>query len=656
MNFANTQVFEGVLDAVLETKQAILNKAVIVVPNGRDRLRANLAISQFRHEAEEYVNDPITFFAYPVFTSFKEGSEIGGILATNIYWKQLFADILPPDAEGYICVLKNSYNQSLTYRIDGSQAFYLGDEDHLDIRYDEQIVLTSSVNDFIAHNSNPTTQSYSAVMLSREIGKYTLSVYPSVETRESFSSSNPWFLVAIVTSVFFATSLLFLLFFWVVERRQRLVVDEVVATATRAATTERELNEFLAHECRNPLSAALTAHEFVSSSLSEYRNKQRIDDHELLKTLQSDVKTIGSSLGFVDEFLTTMLDMYRAEAKQTQVNLAQTDLWRDIFEPVLNMVSRRSDDVKISAQCPNKLLLMTDGLRLKQILLNLVRNASKFVASGFIRCRAEVVKDRLELSVEDSGPGIPDHCRPTLFQKYQTSLHVVGQGNGIGLSLCRNLATVLGARIYLDENYDSGVPGSPGARFTLQFDKELLISSGEGEEKLEEERFGGDKDTTNSTENCSSDEIEKPELLVVDESIFESKLSVLFVDDDKILRRLFSRAVQRVAPDWSISSAERGEEAITLIEEQKFDLIFMDMYMPSPGGEENLLGTETIVKLRQKGVSCTICGLSANSREKEFLEAGADAFLLKPIPCQVEELKSELQRIVSAGRTDRVIL
>ena len=66
--------------------------------------------------------------------------------------------------------------------------------------------------------------------------------------------------------------------------------------------------------------------------------------------------------------------------------------------------------------------------------------------------------------------------------------------------------------------------------------------------------------------------------------------------------------------------------------------------------EKSLLGTETIAKLRSMGVKTRICGLSANDKEYEFLQAGADSFTIKPFPCEKEALKNELCRILYDNR------
>ena len=127
------------------------------------------------------------------------------------------------------------------------------------------------------------------------------------------------------------------------------------------------------------------------------------------------------------------------------------------------------------------------------------------------------------------------------------------------------------------------------------------------------------------------------------------KLSVLFVDDDPILRKLFMRTTKTVAPNWEIREASNGETALRIIESgEHFDLIFVDMYMASV--EKQLLGTETVSELRNRGIKSRICGLSANDKEEEFLEAGANAFMFKPFPCKKDELTDALCNVLFDDR------
>lgn len=130
--------------------------------------------------------------------------------------------------------------------------------------------------------------------------------------------------------------------------------------------------------------------------------------------------------------------------------------------------------------------------------------------------------------------------------------------------------------------------------------------------------------------------------------ILPENLSVLFVDDDPILRKLFARAVKKAAPPWTISEAASGEAAIQLVESssKEFDVIWMDQYMSST--EKQMLGTDAVRELRSRGVDSTICGLSANNMEEQFLDAGSDTFLLKPFPSNPIAMEQELLRIVNS--------
>uniref|UniRef100_A0A7S1YGL3 Response regulatory domain-containing protein n=1 Tax=Grammatophora oceanica TaxID=210454 RepID=A0A7S1YGL3_9STRA len=334
-------------------------------------------------------------------------------------------------------------------------------------------------------------------------------------------------------------------------------------------------------------------------------------------------------------------------------------------------------------------------MRLKQIILNLAANSSKFVEKGFIKLRAEVVTEHYQqpkrqqqkqqqrqsskrklddgatttsttpmlqqnvyLHVEDSGPGIPAHKRDRLFARFQESLDSLNQGTGIGLCVCKNLSELMGADIYLDQEFESGFMNCPGTRFTLRLNQAPMGSgSGVGQDGTngysngEIVGFHDDDDnndgyhgtgTTSALSNGHKQQQQQEEL--------PENLSVLFVDDDTMIRKLFSRSLKRVAPTWTIQEASNGETALRMVEKETFDLIFLDQYMASI--EKQLLGTETVRLLRNNSDvdNTIICGLSANDQEEQFLDAGANGFMLKPFPCKKEALTRELLKLLQARR------
>jgi signal transduction histidine kinase/CheY-like chemotaxis protein len=636
MNWADTKSMEGVLPALLQSNQAVMGRATVMTQSAREHFRSSLAASQYRHNIEKYLDDPVTDFTYPVFDSFEDDRQLAGVITTDVYWKLFFANILPPSVSGIICILENSFNQTLAYRIDGPDVTYLGEEDLHDTRYDYLEEL-ADINAYVQSQARPETRSYTAVPLNKDFGKYTLRIYPSRDTEVHFSSNKPWVFTIVVAFTFLFTSIVFIVFAAVVERRQKIVMEGVVKSAAKTAATERELNEFLAHEVRNPLSAAMSALSFVTSAINE---TGYISNEEFKKSLQEDAEIVDSSLHFIDEFLRSMLDTYRAAANKLEVKLAPADLLKDVLEPVCNILYQRDDSVDVTVDCPDDLIVVTDCLRLKQIMINLGRNSTKFVHSGFIRFRAAVVDGIVELYVEDSGPGIPMEKRGALFEKFQSSLDVLSQGTGIGLSLCENLTHLLNGDIWLDETYDSGVDDSPGARFVIRLNtpplpsEDILQSSSNGGLTSISEEFVHQND---GNDQVSTNIVELPE-----------NLSVLFVDDDRILRKLFSRSVAKAAPTWKIQEAANGETALRLADLEPFDLIFMDQYMAST--EKQLLGTDTVRALRAKGFQNRICGLSANDLEQSFVSAGADFFMLKPIPCDRGALEGVLDGILSSDR------
>jgi hypothetical protein len=280
-----------------------------------------------------------------------------------------------------------------------------------------------------------------------------------------------------------------------------------------------------------------------------------------------------------------MLDMHRAASHQLQVEWTFVDVLRDILEPVANMIYRRGAPFEVLVDIPpshHHLIIETDPLRLKQVMLNLGRNAAKFVQKGFVRFRTAVVDNEVHLYVEDSGPGVPAEKRHNLFGRFQESLDTLNQGTGIGLALCKNLTELLHGRIWLDESYDSGILGNPGACFVVNLrtppidgDDSEVIDAIDTSENEHTSQSGLDSQVEISP--CpagqvtpSSESSQEPHVLTdchtvrSEEPQLPRGLKILFVDDDFTLRKLFVRAVGRVTEDWVIEEASNGETAVSV--------------------------------------------------------------------------------------------
>lgn len=428
----------------------------------------------------------------------------------------------------------------------------------------------------------------------------------------------------------------------------------LVDNAKQSAKAERELNDFIAHEVRNPLSAAMSALSFVSM---EVDTEPPLASEEARQSVQEDLDIIKGSLHFINDLLRSMLDMHRAASNQLVIAMAPTDIKKDVFEPVAAMIYNRRENFEVLIDCADGFTILADRLRLTQVILNLARNSAKFVTTGYVRLRAEVVGEgNVVISVEDSGPGIPSEKRGIIFSKFQESLDSLNQGTGIGLCLCKHLTELMKGDLALDETFDSGIPHCPGTRFEVNLRTSIVDLDSNSLDLYEKTSREGSRLLTNSlrTATTSTKSQSMSNFVPHNEAVATSihqlpqTISVLFVDDNLVLRKLFSRAIKRVEPGWIVQDAASGEAALTMVESDTFDLIFVDQYMASM--EKQLLGTETVAALRSKGVKSRICGLSANDVEVQFVTAGADFFLLKPISSDKDILTADLHHILYGAR------
>ena len=249
-NIANAPSLTGVLPRLLETKEAIMNR-VVFPPPGPSVASEYVKLSQSREQSWEYhyVNGPHTFFAYPVFDSFGEDRQVAGVLSANTHWRQSFTNILPNNANGYLCILENSYNQTLSYQIDGPDVIYLGKSDPHDERYDH-LEQFADINEYLQDRAGISTRSYTTVPLNQQFGKYRLRIYPSASTEELYVTNKPWLYTAAVFLMFLVTTIVLIVLDRFVARRQQIVMDRVVKAAEETAAFEHDLNAFLAHEVR----------------------------------------------------------------------------------------------------------------------------------------------------------------------------------------------------------------------------------------------------------------------------------------------------------------------------------------------------------------------------------------------------------------------
>jgi hypothetical protein len=190
-----------------------------------------ISMSQYRNSMDLFLGDPTSSLGYPVFDSFdRETRSVVGVIATTLYWRQYFEDVLPANARGILCVIENTHNQTFTYRVDGSNTTYLGFGDFHDSKYDH-LAISVNVNTYIEKKASIQTSSYTSVDLNGDYCGYTLRVYPSQDTENEFVNSSPIIFTVVVACIFLFTSMVFVLYDYLVARRQSIVMNRAVASS-----------------------------------------------------------------------------------------------------------------------------------------------------------------------------------------------------------------------------------------------------------------------------------------------------------------------------------------------------------------------------------------------------------------------------------------
>jgi len=246
---------------------------------------------------------------------------------------------------------------------DGPEATFIGMGDHHDPNFDD-LEVRADLSSYLQSQAEALNRAYTTVPLNEDFGRYHILLYPSRSSEGEYVSGRATVFVLAAVFIFSFTSIIFLVTMREVQKRHQVMRETALRSARKAAAAEREVNEFLSHEVRNPLSSAMSACCFVSTALAE---PSPLSDLETLKSVREDMKIIDLSLSFINDFLRSMLDIHRADAKKLEIAMAPTDVLRDVLQPVATMLYVRGANYEVRVECDEDLIIMTDRLRLKQV-------------------------------------------------------------------------------------------------------------------------------------------------------------------------------------------------------------------------------------------------------------------------------------------------
>lgn len=365
----------------------------------------------------------------------------------------------------------------------------------------------------------------------------------------------------------------------------------------------------MSHEIRTPINAIVGMNTMI---LRDSREKETIENAQEIENASQTLLSL----------INDILDISKVESGKMDIVPVEYD-FSSLVNDVYNMISVKAKGkglelkLDIDEKIPNR--LFGDDVRIRQILINLLNNGVKYTEKGSVTLRVSgQVSDNvvlLKYSVVDTGIGIKKEDMTRLFTKFER-LDVIKnrnvEGTGLGMAITQKLLGLMDSKLDVESTYGEG------SSFSFYLVQKVVDPAPVGD--------------INKRHAAVRDADEHRVRFIAPDA------KILVVDDNAINRKVFTKLLQRIK--IQVDEAESGFAALNMMENKKFDIVFLDHMMPE------MDGLETLKRLREDSVNPNIdtpvIALTANAiaGSKEFyLEAGFDDYLSKPIvPANLEKM------------------
>jgi len=378
------------------------------------------------------------------------------------------------------------------------------------------------------------------------------------------------------------------------KRTQSL--KEALISAQNADKVKTTFLANMSHEIRTPLNSIIGFSQ-VLTEVSQSSTK----NHKYASIIESSAKSLLS-------IINDILDISKIESGNFNISIEKTNL-KGIIEHVFELFSNRANDKKINfnlnydENIPP--CLITDGVRIRQVLSNFMSNAIKFtpqqgrVDFDITLLAKQKEKVSIRFMVKDSGIGIQKDKLKDIFNPFiqiDNNSNRKYEGTGLGLSICTHIINSLNSEIKIESEVDKGT--------SFWFDLELDVC------------------TEESKQTVLTKSLPK-------EVMFEG--NILVAEDNLANQELISYLLEKFGVNFKI--VKNGQEAVNSCKEEKFDLILMDINMPV------LDGVQAFKQIREYEVKndikpTPISALTANAikgDKEKFLEFGMNYYMSKPL-------------------------
>jgi signal transduction histidine kinase/CheY-like chemotaxis protein len=384
----------------------------------------------------------------------------------------------------------------------------------------------------------------------------------------------------------------------------KLAEQRLIDAERRANEASLAKNDFLAnmsHEIRTPLNGIVGVASMLSQSTLNPAQKEMAD-------------LISSSGELLERVLNDVLDYAKIEAGQLTIEAAPFNLG-EALKSVTGLFAERARDKGIEFVCKMSKDVdaeyFSDAIRLRQIVSNLLSNATKFTDHGSVTLEVDVQADSVEeasngstivIRVIDTGIGFDAETRDRLFSRFEQADASITRkfgGTGLGLAISQQLATMMGGS--LSAEGELGV----GATFVATIRAPRLVS------------------------RCTEAAVIESRTEVAE--TFDRPIRILVAEDNPNNRRVMALLLAPLEAD--IMMVENGALAVDAVMTQAFDVVLMDVQMPIMDGHTAMRTIRTWERETQRA-PIPIIAVTANAMDHHILEsaqAGANQHLAKPI-------------------------
>ena len=396
----------------------------------------------------------------------------------------------------------------------------------------------------------------------------------------------------------------------------------------RAALELQAKQEFvkeISHDIRAPVNSIIG---MTALLLDE---KLGLRAREIAEIIRESGNTMWSLIG---DLPGTIKNMHETpEVRLGEVNLRQCvedtkDLYKlEAAKKGLKLTTRLEDIPDNVTSC--------DQGQLEQVLANLLANAVQYTDKGSITlgsvCQSMLDGTVLiEFSIADTGPGIPLEYHKSIFNPFSDKgAKASGKfgGDGLGLPLSKGLVELMGGDIWIEDNDNGGTIVRFTIRAELDPSDNSLVATGD--------------DIPEQTENADLVQLPAAQNNV---SQFHPQ-RILIVDDDDVHRQIVCVQLQKMG--YKADEAADGDEAVAAVMRSSYDVIFMDLRMPSMNGTE----ATRWIRERFNGDDLRIIALTGDATieaREQCMRAGMDNFVTKPVKVK------DLEAILRHTKRDRI--